>query len=177
MEENSRGPRANGRPERPAGARRVAARAEGGARRTLASRRLATRPGSIPQWVYVAMIALPAAGIVFVLLLSAFRGRPSEGVQAPVDPNQEVTELERLIPDLERGYRETALLLQKGDSRGQAKTEELRARLQNWIDRWDALFEDKRDSEGRALPEYRGYGAVRARVNVLLQDLNKIAPF
>lgn len=177
MEENGRGPRTNGQPGRAAGARRIAARTEGGVRRTAASRKLATRPGSIPQWVYVAMIAVPAAGIVFVLLLSALRGRPSEGVQAPADPNEEITELERVIPDLEKGYRETALLLQKGDSRGQAKTEELRARLQNWIDRWDALFEDKRDAEGRPLPEYRGYGAVRARVNVLLQDLNKIAPF
>ena len=153
-----------------------AGRSAGGSR-SLQSRRLATRPGAIPRWAYIALIAIPSTGIVILLAIKLFRGGPEAEAPPPVDENVEVTDLEKLIPGLEKEYKEVQTLLRSEDARAKARVEELQDRMYKWIERWDKLFDAKRDENGQLPPPLQGYNRTRFRVNQLLSDLNRSAPF
>lgn len=157
------------------GSQRDAGRAPRQGVATRSSRRIISRPGKVPQWAYIALLAGPGLGIVILLLISAFRGsKPAE--EKTTNPNEEISALEQEIRGLEAGYREAMQLWQKEDPSAKAKVEALRERMYGWIDTWDRLFESFKDPDGNLPPEYQGYNRTRSRVNMLINDLNKNAP-
>jgi hypothetical protein len=131
----------------------------------------------MPKPMYYTLIIGPVVGIIILIALTAFRNS-QEPPEPPADPNVVVSDLQREIPALQKESSELYQLFQKEDPTAKARFEALRDKYYNWIDRWDAIFEPKRDpNTGKLPPELEGYKNVRAEVSRQLGDLSKIAPF
>lgn len=127
--------------------------------------------------MYYTLIIGPVVGIVILIALTAFRGS-QEPPKPPENPNVVVSDLQKEIGQLQKESSEVYQLFQKEDPSATARFEALRDKYYSWIDRWDAMFEPKRDPETGKLPEeMQGYESLRAEVSRQLGDLSKIAPF
>jgi hypothetical protein len=129
----------------------------------------------MPPWLYVAMIAVPLAGIA---VLAAMRLGRDEEPEAPVqvaaqtvDPNVRIQELSDRARALQADFKK--LPLRSEDPTERQKLEDFRQRLLKWREDWNEVFKDKLDAEGNLPPEYRGYLGPRNQMNQLLSDLNR----
>lgn len=145
--------------------------------RSSQSRKLSTRPGSIPRWAYVAMIAVPSVLIVILLAVKALKPREKEP-EPQVDPNDLISSLEKQVPKLIADANEAMQLYIKEDPSAKVKIESVRERLNQWIEQWDRFMDSKIDpSTGKLPPELEGYRAVRRPINEVLSDLNRNTGF
>lgn len=142
---------------------------------TRSSRRIISRPGKVPRWAYVALLAGPGAGILILLAINLFRGS-EEPVDAPKDLNAEIGALEVQVRDLTMGCREVMQLLQDEDPSAKARLTALQAQMTTWVESWDRLFESLKVN-GELPDEYKGYLRSRTRVQQLIIDLEKSTGF
>jgi len=139
-------------------------------------RRVSAKQGGPPRWLLITLLVVPVLGIIALLMVNANRGEKEE-VAAPVKETVNVNDLAKQIPSLEKDCLEAQKLLRQESPLAQAKFEAIQKRLNDWVRKWDDLCADKKDADGNLLPDYEGYAPTRAKVNQLLSDLNKSAPF
>jgi hypothetical protein len=128
----------------------------------------------------VLFIVVPGVLIAGLLLFQLFRGGGGEkAVEKKVvqDDNVKVQELEKRVPKLVAGFAEFQDLSRKEDPGAKAKGEALAAQVDTWMEEWDAIFEPKRDADGKLPKELRGYQQTRARLNTLRSDLSRSMGF
>lgn len=151
-----------------------------GVRRKPQDRRIVQRQGPVPRWMYIVLIVVPTVLIGVLLGLKAMKNRPAPKVEV-VQPGDRIKELEMEVPKIEKAYYEVQKLLRSQDpadnKKGNAKAEELRKRMEDWLGEFDGFLDSKRDADDKLPPELQGYMVIRRPVSQFLSDLNKTTGF
>jgi hypothetical protein len=128
----------------------------------------------------VLFIAVPGALLAALGLFQIFRGGGGEKVvekQVVTDPNVKIRDLEKQVDKLRSAFAEFQDLSRKEDPTAKAKGKALETQVDSWMAEWDAIFEPKRDADGKLPKELQGYQQTRARVNTLRSDLSRSMGF
>jgi hypothetical protein len=169
------------RPGAPQG--KPAGRAPSPAQRTSPSQRTSQRrpaPEKKGFPIQVLFIVIPGILLAGLGLFQLFRSsQPEKVVEKKVvdDPNLKIQDLEKRFEKLRSGLAEFQDLSRKESPSAKAKGEALATQVEAWMAEWDAIFEPKRDADGKLPKELQGYQQVRARVNMLRSDLSRSMGF
>ena len=125
-------------------------------------------------------IVIPGVLLAGLGLFQIFRSnQPEKVIEKKVvdDPNVKIQNLEKQVDKLATSLKEFRDLSGKESKSARAKGEALAAQVDKWMEEWDAIFEPKRDADGKLPKELQGYQQTRARVNMLRSDLSRSMGF
>jgi hypothetical protein len=123
---------------------------------------------------------IPLVLIAGLLIFQLTRGGGREKVvekKVVEDPNVKIQTLEKQVDKFRSAFAEFQDLSRKEAPSAKAKGEALADEIDKWMMEWDAIFEPKRDPNGKLPRELQGYQQTRARVNTLRSDLSRSMGF